>query len=952
MPALRRAVSVLLLGSLLCWVQAQTPRQVTTVAGVVLDPTGALVPGAKVLLITADDADVVVSQTRSGAIGEYRLSAAPGAYIVAVEAAGFARAQSGPFRIDLEDQAGGTVSLVRTVNVRLRVAVKVEQIQVPGEFDADDSRAGSSVLLSEREVGEMPLDGVALLQELQGLAGSPYAQLYVDGFSGAKLPPRDSIRAIRINQNPYSAENDTDPVNGVIQVLSKPGTNQLHGELYVYGDDSALNAGDPFAPNQPPYFAYGTGGSVSGPLDGRASYYASWDQLDQRTNSAVDAQALDANLNQAAVDYAVASPRTTLNLASRMDVRAGADSTMTVRYEFDRATQNDGGVGQLALASQGFDNTVDTQTLRLANSQVIGAKMVNETRFQYIRSRTMQTPVSSDATILVEGAFGGGGSSQGIFSDHLDRYELQNYLSLAAGRHYFNFGGRLRVGRDANRSQANYNGEFIFSTLSAYQITLQGMANGDSFAQILAAGGGASQFSLTAGNPNAAVTLADAAVFAQDDWKARENLTLSYGVRFETQTYIADHADWAPRLGIAWGLGGRGSGKATAPRYVVRGGAGIFYRRFGSDSALQVQRQNGVSEQEYVAESPQFCPSSGINGAFVTILSCPGVPKTTAALAATPTVYRVSPNFHAPYFIEASAGVDRHFGRIWTVSATYLNSHGVHTQVLENANAPLPGTYTPGNPASGVRPLGNENIYQYTSEGVYRSNQLTTNVTARAAKFAAYGIYVLRYAKSDSENGSVFPSNSYDLGADYARSLNDVRHTVTAGGSVQLPYGIHSWGYLQATSGAPFDILVGQDLNGDSQFNDRPAFATDLTRSSVVATRWGTFDTNPTAGQTIIPRNYGQGPGLFLVNLAMGKSFAVGPEVGPPSAVTSAATGPIERKYTVDFWVQVQNLLNHPNLTPPVGTLNSPLFGHSIGVTGGSSLSADRVVDLQLSLRF
>jgi hypothetical protein len=211
---------------------------------------------------------------------------------------------------------------------------------------------------------------------------------------------------------------------------------------------------------------------------------------------------------------------------------------------------------------------------------------------------------------------------------------------------------------------------------------------------------------------------------------------------------------------------------------------------------------------------------------------------------------------------------------------------------------------------------------------------------------------VLRYAKSDSENGSVFPSNSYDLGADYARSLNDVRHTVTAGGSVQLPYAIHSWGYVQASSGAPFDILVGQDLNGDSQFNDRPAFATNLTRASVVATRWGTFDTNPSAGQTIIPRNYGQGPGLFLVNLAMGKSFAVGPEVGPASAVTSAATGPTERKYTVDFWVQMQNLLNHANLTPPVGTLNSPLFGHSIGVTGGSSLSADRVVDLQLSLRF
>jgi hypothetical protein len=119
----------------------------------------------------------------------------------------------------------------------------------------------------------------------------------------------------------------------------------------------------------------------------------------------------------------------------------------------------------------------------------------------------------------------------------------------------------------------------------------------------------------------------------------------------------------------------------------------------------------------------------------------------------------------------------------------------------------------------------------------------------------------------------------------------------------------------------------------------------------VVKTRWGTFDASPIAGQTIIPRDYGQGPGLFVVNLAAGKSFGVGPKERAPNA-PGQSNQPTSRKYTVDFWVEMQNLLNHPNLISPVGILNSPLFGHSIGLTSGSSISPDRVFDLQLSTHF
>jgi hypothetical protein len=241
------------------------------------------------------------------------------------------------------------------------------------------------------------------------------------------------------------------------------------------------------------------------------------------------------------------------------------------------------------------------------------------------------------------------------------------------------------------------------------------------------------------------------------------------------------------------------------------------------------------------------------------------------------------------------------------------------------------------------------NIYQFTSAGVYRSNRLTTNLTLRASRFNIFGYYMLRFDKSDADGDNSFPANQYSLGADYGRALSDSRHTATVGENGTLPLGIQTSAFISALSGAPFNIVVGQDLNGDSQFNDRPAFATDLTRASVVRTRYGSFDTAPAAGQTIIPRNYGQGPGLLVVNLAVGRSFAVGPEVeGPPAPAAKTAS----RKYAVELWVESQNLLNHPNLTPPIGTLNSPLFGRSVGVTGGSSLSPGRVVDLQLSFRF
>src|SRR5207253_556548 len=121
-----------------------------------------------------------------------------------------------------------------------------------------------------------------------------------------------------------------------------------------------------------------------------------------------------------------------------------------------------------------------------------------------------------------------------------------------------------------------------------------------------------------------------------------------------------------------------------------------------------------------------------------------------------------------------------------------------------------------------------------------------------------------------------FPTNQYDRSGDYGRTAFDIRHRFVVVGSVTLPYGIRLNPFITAQSGAPFNISTGQDLNGDSIFNDRPAFATDLARPGVKVNRFGAFDPNPIAGQTIIPVNYGNGPSQIFVNMRISKSFGIG----------------------------------------------------------------------------
>jgi uncharacterized membrane protein YgcG len=931
-----------------------------TLRGQVQDVLGGLVVGGTV---TVTDATGVARTATTDEEGRYAFAGLPpGRYTLRAEAPGFEVYENA----EVEVTAGSSEPL----NLTLNVAIAAEEVTVTAEapISTDPESEASAVVIRGAQLDALPDSPEDLADALQALAGPSAGpegegEIYIDGFSGGRLPPKESIREIRINRNPFSAEYERLGY-GRIEIFTKPGTDTIRGQALFNFSDESLNARNPFARSRAPYQSRRYGGNLSGPIiKGKASFFFDFQRSETDENEVINAVILDAALNPVAFNQTLLTPARRTTFSPRLDWQLNPTNTLIARYTYEKSDRQNQGVGDFNLPERAFDTAGTQHTIQLTETAVINQRIINETRFQFERNRTSREGGLFAPTIVVQEAFTSGGAQVLLSTSDNDRFELQNFTSWAWGPHSLKAGARVRHIRLTDVSQQNFAGTFTFTSLEQYRQTLLGVA-----------GARPAQFRLSAGNPEAKVSRTDFSPFVQDDWRLRPNLTISAGLRYDWQTNIGSGLNFAPRLAFAWSPGS--GGQARQQTTVIRGGFGIFYNTLSESLLLQAERFNGINQQ-------QFLVTGTTPGGEAILDLFPVVPsvETLEAFAIQQTIRRLAPDLQTPYTLQTALSVERQLFRNTTLSVNFINARTLHVLRSRNVNAPLPGTL--------VRPIaGQGNIFQYESSGRFNQQQLIVNVNNRLSpRFSLSANYVFNRARSDTDGANTFPANQYDLSGEYGRSSQDIRHRFSLFGTISgLPWDIRLSPILIANSGRPFNITVGRDLNGDTLFTDRPAFATDLSDPGVRVTPYGTFDVTPSLDQEIIPRNYATGPSFFVVNLRASKTFGFGEPIQSSGRADGAGGGRrgggggggrrggggggrggrggggdagAERyRYNLNFSVNVQNLLNNTNEGVPVGNLSSPLFGQSIGTAGGfgrgggGQAAGNRRVELQLRFSF
>ncbi|WP_165876650.1 TonB-dependent receptor [Acidipila rosea] len=945
--------------------------------GRVIDPSGAVMPGASV--VVEPQPSGLARTVQSDGEGHYRVTGlTAGRYQVTAEAEGFQRAVK-------QVAISGTGRFV-TLDIDLSIAAQAQQVVVQGNaplLDVSPQSNASAVAVSGNNMNALSNDPDELQNQITTLAGPSVgasgAEIYVNGMTGSDMPPKSAIREIRVNSNPFTAENDRLGY-GRIDIFTKPGAAAFHGDASSEYNDSVMNAVSTFlsASNVPPpsYHTWLWDADLSGPLWKNASFFFDFQRRNINRASLVNTDILDSSLNVVPYVTSVLNPRILTNVSPHVDIQLSANNTLSASYRYYAISDRNDGIDTQSLPSQAYDRTFHHQNVQIIDTQVLSPRLINQTFFQYLHFHNTQTPQDFSPTIQVLGAFTGGGDSSGTFNRSETHYTIQNYSTLTFRKHQIEFGGTLLDLPRSESTNGGFNGTFTFNSLTDYQKTLQGLQNGMTMAQIQAAGYGPSQFSITGGNLRASINRIDGDLFVNDDWSVTPHLMASYGLRFESENYVSRKFNWAPRIGVSWGLG-----RSSNTKTVLRAGWGIFYTHLDDDHMIIAQRMNGINQRTYLVNNPDFYPTP------------PPLSELTGAATSVPTTFQIAPNLVFPYDMDTAVSVERQLSGSTTASLTYVNSRGVHQFLANDINAPLPGTFNPADPTSGVRPLGNAagNIYNYESTAIYKQTQLVANIHVQTSRVSLFGYYVFNNAhgeaglnlQSSPAGEFSFQTNPYDLSQDYGRTSFDIRHRVVIGGSFVAPYAFRLSPMLIASSGQPFSIQLPQDIYGTGVYDARPAPATASTPpANVVVTKYGSFNTAPGPNDTPIRPNTETGPNNFMLNVRLSRTFGLGPKVGEKHGGEGSAPeteggpdhglggrglssgggtslgGATNRRYALTLGVSVLNALNNVNLATPVNVLGSPLFGQSIALATGvysaqvGNPVANRLVDVGVALSF
>ena len=687
-------------------------------------------------------------------------------------------------------------------------------------------------------------------------------------------------------------------LGGFISVVTKSGTNTLHGDLYGYFRNQRLNTANPLSNTRLPLTQAQYGASAGGPvIRDRTFYFGNFERRELNQSGLVtiapaNVEAVNGHLDAVGFKGAriasgiYSNPVHLTNLLGKLDHQFSRRNQFSARYSlYDGRSINSRGAGGLnaATASAGLDNR--DQTIAVSNIFTLSARTVNETRGQFTHSDLLALP-SDEAgpSVSIAGAATFGRLSTSPTGRLNNMYEIVNNLSHQAGAHAVRLGVNFLYNGTTITFPRSVRGSYAFSSLANFR---QGIYNNAGYTQ-------------TFGTTVVAQTNPNAGFYAQDEWKLRPSFTLNLGLRYDLQwldTIATDRNNLSPRGGFAWT-------PFAARRTVVRGGFGLYYDRVPlralANALLSSNNTTALtaSSQVSVALSPTQT----------------GAPVFPNILTSLPTGVLVNfttmdPRLQNAYSTQSSIEVEHQIGPNSTVSAGYQHLRGIHLIASINQNVP---TCVAAGSNNGCRPNPNYgNNSQYRSQADSRTNALHVSFRQRTAKWGSYRISYA-YSKSLNNVGEFFfssPINPYNIWEDYGRSDDDQRHRVAAQGALQLTHGFQLSGMLQYYSTLPLNLTSG---------------ATTIQGTTARPLRNGAF----------IERNAGSGSDFFGINLRLSRTFSLGERV------------------KMETMAEAFNAMNHRNNLTRNGVFGAGAYPASPSAAFGQVTAVNDPRSVQLAMRF
>lgn len=709
-----------------------------------------------------------MSETTSNAAGAFTLAVkTAGTYKVLVAAtSGF-----GEQTVQVRVSSSVAALVIKMLPEALNQSVEVKN----DDLTTDAAANKDAVVISGNDLKRLPVFDQDYLSALVPFLdpGSGSAGGITITVNGVEMKhstvSASAIAEVRINNDPYSAEFSR-PGRGRVDIITKPGSPEYHGEFNFITRDARLNATNRFATSRVPEQRRIFEGHITGPVGhgGHTTFLASGSY---RTDDAF-AAILATPVSAAAT---VLTPSRAGQIAAEIDHDFSKSHRVSIGYNFEPDSHQLGGVGGLTLAEAGSNNHAREDDLIFNDRYIFSPNLFNQFQVTLEKDEDVTRSATDAARVIVLGSFTRGGA-QAEISRTENTIHINEVVSWTKGRHYLRFGANIpQLSRRAADDHTNRLGTFEYRNLADFQANKPRV------------------YTVQQGTGRGIYWINEIGAFVQDQFTVRKNLQLNLGLRYQWQTYISSLNSFAPRVGIAW---------SVSPRTVLRAGTGIFYDRTGGDFPSNLKLHDGILIRQVQVLDPAFTSPPPAGQAFA------GLPS---------DIIREDPRLHAPYTIQYSATVERKLSAAVTLTAGYRGIRGISSFRSRDANAPVGPNYS-------VRPNPNLGVFQQIeSGGRQTTNALDIALRGKTRRWLnGQAQYTLGRTYTNTEGLNFFAQDQYAPNDEWSRSTSDRLHRFNILGNINPDHWLTLGIAAALYSGSPYTQLAGLDRYNTGLSNDRP----------------------------------------------------------------------------------------------------------------------------------